>query len=292
MSVSLVLLLSLLGQSPAPGHTALITVIDKVEVPAREVGLLKKVYVREGEVVQPGQLLAELDATEAELAVRKAREELAIAEAQAKHELKVQVAELTRDVAQAELARSEKSNEKFADAVSKTEMDRLRLTRDKAALEIDQAKYELLLASLQVKLKSTELSAAEQLLERRRIFAPVGGQIVAVDHEAGEWMTPGEKLFQLVNTDRVRAECLLNVQDFPDDLTGVGIEAKLLSGGKTDKLHTGTIKFVDPEINSVNGQFRIWAEIANTDRLLRPGHRVQLTILKKPAEAPPAAAMK
>ena len=40
-----------------PGHVALITAIDTVEVPAREMGILKKIHVREGENVAAGQLL-------------------------------------------------------------------------------------------------------------------------------------------------------------------------------------------------------------------------------------------
>jgi len=45
-------------------------------------GVLKKIHVQEGDYVQEGQLLAELDSTDLELAVRAAEDALALAEAQ------------------------------------------------------------------------------------------------------------------------------------------------------------------------------------------------------------------
>ena len=270
---------------PVAGHVALISAIDTVDVPAREMGILKRIDVREGELVTAGQLLAELDATEAELGVRKAREELAIAQAHAKHELKLKVARLTHAVTEAELTRAVESNKKFADAVSATELDQLRLSRDKAEAEIDHAGYELSLAALSVNLKATELAAAEQVLERRRVFAPIAGKVVEVQRRPGEWTQPGEKLFRIVNSDRVRAECLLSAKEYPDDLTGTSVVATLPTKSRETRFE-GRITFVDPEINAVSGQFRIWAEFSNSGHVLRPGHRITLTVPPAVAQAP------
>lgn len=256
----------------------MITVIDQAEVPAQEMGVLKQLLVHEGETVKAGQLLAELDTTEADLAVRQARDELAIAEAQAKHELKVRVAELTHAVAQAELNRATESNRKFANAVSVTELERLQLDRDRAKAGIDDARYELSISALSVKLKATHLAVAEQVLERRKIRAPIDGTVVTVKKRNGEWIQPGEKLFQVTNAMRVRAECLLNAKEFAGDLTGTAVEA-ILAEKEAESRFTGRITFVDPEINPVSGQYRIWAEFPNADRKLRPGHRVTLRLV-------------
>jgi multidrug efflux pump subunit AcrA (membrane-fusion protein) len=40
----------------------------------------------------------------------------------------------------------------------------------------------------------------------------------------------------------------------------------------------GKVVFVSPEINPVNGQARVWAEIDNASGLLRPGLRPQMKI--------------
>ena len=40
---------------------------------------------------------------------------------------------------------------------------------------------------------------------------------------------------------------------------------------------TGQVVFVHPEVDPVNGQIRVWAEIVNRDALLFPGDRGLLT---------------
>ena len=296
LNVIVFLVAGLLGQAqpaspssttPLSGHQGQITVIDQAEVPAREMGVLKRLHVKEGETVEAGQLLAELDSVDAELAVRQARDELAIADAQARHEIKVKVAELTHAVAEAELNRAVESNKKFANAVSVTELEQLQLDRDRARAGIDEARYELSIAALTVRLKATNLVAAEQAFEKRKIYAPIPGQVVTIKKRTGEWIQPGEKLFQVTDSRRVRAECLLNAREFAEDLTDRPIRALLATKEGGPVTFEGRITFVDPEINPVSGQYRIWAELPNPDGRLRPGHRITLQLAPAPAPAPP-----
>jgi multidrug efflux pump subunit AcrA (membrane-fusion protein) len=44
----------------------------------------------------------------------------------------------------------------------------------------------------------------------------------------------------------------------------------------------GKIVFVSPEINPVNGQVRIWAEVDNKDGILKPGLRTRMTLVPAP----------
>ncbi len=49
--------------------------------------------------------------------------------------------------------------------------------------------------------------------------------------------------------------------------------------------------FVSPEVDPVNGQARIWAEVENRGGELRPGLHGKLSIAPQPADAPrPASA--
>ena len=43
----------------------------------------------------------------------------------------------------------------------------------------------------------------------------------------------------------------------------------------------GKIVFLDPEVDPVNAEVRIWAEIENTGLRLRPGMRASLSVEKK-----------
>ena len=62
-------------------ESVVVTLIEQVEVPAQEAGLLAKVAVREGQTVNPGDLLAQIDDTEARLKLKRAEIELETAQA-------------------------------------------------------------------------------------------------------------------------------------------------------------------------------------------------------------------
>ena len=41
---------------------------------------------------------------------------------------------------------------------------------------------------------------------------------------------------------------------------------------------TGKVTFVSPEVDPVNHQVRVWAEVDNTELVLRPGLAAEMTI--------------
>jgi len=49
-------------------------------------------------------------------------------------------------------------------------------------------------------------------------------------------------------------------------------------GTKQEIEFQGKISFVSPEINPVNNQTRVWAEIENPDLKLKPGMRASLIV--------------
>ena len=68
---------------------------------------------------------------------------------------------------------------------------------------------------------------------------------------------------------------LADVAAMPDDPTGCEVRVRLALPGRETRELPGRIVFVDPQINAVNGQYRVWAEVENPDGLLRPGHRAR-----------------
>ena len=119
--------------------SVVLTLIEQVEVSARQTGLLDQIAVAEGQTVKEGDLLAALEDNDQRLAVDKARIEAEIAAKQAASDVKPCHAKKTYDVATAEEKRAAESAEKFSKSVSQTELDELRLTREKASLEAEQA---------------------------------------------------------------------------------------------------------------------------------------------------------
>jgi len=142
-----------------------------VGVASRGGGLLTKVYVREGDFVKEGQLLAQLDTTEVSLMIRQAEAGLAVAHAQAK-------------AAEREHKRLET------------------LVKDKAVpgMQLDQATTATEATTAGVAASEAQLAQAHKALGDASVHAPFAGLIGMRLKSEGEWvatMPPGP-LFELV----------------------------------------------------------------------------------------------
>jgi multidrug resistance efflux pump len=256
--------------------------IEHSEVSALEEGALHEMAVREGDLVKEDALLARLEDSESRLARDRAEIEYRIATENAQNDVRVRLAEKSLEVARAELKRAEESRQKYSGSVSDTELDRLRLLVDRGELEYEQAQLDQKTAGLNCELKKNDLDLAQHRVERREIVAPLTGVVVQINLRKGEWVRPGESVMRLVRMDRLRAEGFLESADLTDDPTGRPVTLVVDLPGQTDGEFTGTIQFVSPEVNPVNGQVRFWAQIDNKNGRLRPGMEASLVI--RPSE--------
>jgi multidrug efflux pump subunit AcrA (membrane-fusion protein) len=259
--------------------SVVVTLIEQVDVSAREAGPLVGVEATEGQLVTEGTLLARLDDTESMLARNKAQFELDIAKKQATSDVRIRYAKKSLDVATAEEHRGLESVGKFSKSVSQSELDQLRLSKERTALELEQAKEEQQIAALTAKLKENEVATATVNIERRRVVAPLSGVVVQIKRHKGEWVQPGDSIIRILRIDRLRAEAFLNAHEVGGDLVGRPVTLSVDLPGASHTEFRGKIVFVSPEVNPVNGQFRVWAEIENRDQLLKPGLQGSMVIL-------------
>jgi macrolide-specific efflux system membrane fusion protein len=266
------------AQEPIVVSSVLLRAHEQAEAAAGEPGLIEVVHVQEGQTVARGEALAQIDDDEAELARARMETELAIAQEQAENDVQAQVAEKTLAVAQTELRRNVDLNAKFPSAVSQSEIDRLRLVAERSALELEQANHLKRIAQLTVRLKQHELAAAELMLRRRRIVAPFAGVVVEIKKHAGEWVEPGDAVLRLVRIDRVRAEGYVDAAAVRGPLRGRPVTLTVDLPDLKQTRFAGEITFVDPQVDPVNAQVRVWAEIDNRDARLKPGFKGVLTI--------------
>ena len=256
----------------------------EAEVPARRIGVLATIAVEEGATVAADELLASLDPRAAKLAVAQAELEREQAQAKAANELRIQYADKALEVAQAELKRSSESIEQFAKSISQSQIDVERLTVEKLQLERQQAVQDLALEKFELRLKENAAEAARLDLELHVVRAPFAGVVSLVRGRAGEWVEPGTPVLRLVAIDSLRAEGFAPA----DAVTAARVGAKVrflpaaaLTGaaaGPPAAPMEGVLRFVSPEIDPVSRQVRVWAEIANPDRRLRPGQQGRLEL--------------
>ena len=258
--------------------SALVTVIEEAEIPAKVDGVLAAVAVGEGQLIEGGAVVARIEDDEVRLTHERARTEFEIARKQAQNDLKVRIARKSADVARAEYKRAVESVEKYKKSVSETELDRLRLAAEKADLDIEQAIHEQETAQLTSRLKEIEMELAKQAVDRRAIVSPISGMIVQVNQHQGEWVQSGKTVVRVLRVDRLRVEGFVLAKKLPGDLVGRWATLMIDLPGEPGAAFDGKITFVSPEVNAVSGQVRVWAEVENRKLKLRPGLHGNLTI--------------
>ncbi len=276
------------GAGSIPVSSMLLKLVEQVDVPARETGVLASVEAREGQLVRQGNLLAQIDDTEAKIAEEQAKIDIEIARASASNDVNLRFAKKSVEVARAELRRSDESNEKYPRSVSESEVDRLRLLVEKSNLEVEQAEHEYAVAKLMLQAKEGEYRLAQQKAQRHQVPAPLDGIVVQVYRHRGEWVKPGESVVRILRMDRLRAEGFVKAELAGQHLMGRAVRLVLNRPGSPPWVLSGKIVFLDPEIDPVTHQVRIWAEVENKDLRLSPGMQADMTIEPQAKSAQPS----
>ena len=258
---------------------AQVKLIAEVHGPAKEAGILAELHVKEGDLVEANASLGQLDSDLAAIDTKLAQIEHEIAKLQSENDVDRRYAAKSLKVAQSELQRSQASAQAYPQSISQTELERLQLVVDKSDLSIEQAERDLQVAGMTKQLKDQAIRTAAKHIEQRQIVAPVGGMVVQVFRQPGEWLDAGDPVARIIKMDRLRVEAFVDGLKYGADLLGCPVQLTThLPPGDRIATFAGEVVFVSPELQPVNGQMRIWAEVENRDLELRPGARGKLAI--------------
>jgi macrolide-specific efflux system membrane fusion protein len=106
----------------------------------------------------------------------------------------------------------------------------------------------------------------------------LAGVVVQIKRHRGEWVEPGVAVIRILRVDRLRAEGFLDARHASPTLAGRSVTLAVNLAGQTPSKFPGKLVFISPEVNPVNGQVRVWAEIENPQLLLKPGLQGSLII--------------
>jgi macrolide-specific efflux system membrane fusion protein len=269
---------SIYAQDAIHVPSALLTVVERIDVPAAEEGILTSLNVREGDLVEPGQVIGVTDTRTAALQLEQVMQDLQLAREFAKNDTRVRLARKEHELAQVELERAHKVNEGFANSVSAKEIDRLKLGVEQTRLEIEFALFEQSQNAQKAKRIEADLRLAKHQLELRKILAPIAGMIVHVEKRKGEWVNRGDLVARIVRVNRLRAEGFVDAQHAIRGLVGRPVQIEVPLDGRAPVTVEGRVVFVSPEVQPVNSQVRFWAELDNERSQLRPGLTAAITI--------------
>ena len=285
MNLATILMLGLAaaGQTPTEVevHSAVLRAIDRVDVPATEFGTLTDVAIRPGDRVAKGDVLLQIGDEEVRLELDKVKLQHQVAREQATDDVDLRFARKSLEVQQAELRRVVLALERLPGSISEAELDQMRLNVERAQLAIEQAELNLKLSRLEADVLDQEVRIAERKVERRRIVSPIDGTVMEVGRHIGEWVEPGETVVRVVGLDRLRAEGFVDVKHAQLLRTEAAATFTLRTAEGRSQPYPARVTFVGQEVDPVNGQILVWAEIDNSRGELKSGLPGRLTISTK-----------
>lgn len=276
------------AQAPPPNSPGdivisrcLVSLIDEVNVPAQETGVLRKIPVELGNYVAQGGLLAQVDDSVPKKQHEIAQRKFDKATEQATNDVDIKYAAKAAEVSQAEHELMVEANKSARGTIAPITIRKAKLQWEKALLQAEQADMNFKVAALTAGEAQAEMEAAQIVIDRCQITSPVDGIVVQKYRQEGEWVRPGDPLMRVVGLKRLKLDGSLSADKYlPSMVIGkpATVVATIPSGNVT---FDGTVVFASPEIDS-NGNFDFTVEVQNRPQgnswLLRPGGIASVTI--------------
>ncbi len=255
-----------------------VVLLEEARVSVEEAGLLAVLEIREGRLVKAGQEIGRLNDSRPRMELEQVEADLSVATKRASNDVDIRFAVKNLGVSRAEYDRALEANRIHSGTITPTELRRLRLAAERAELELEQARHEQVVNGVVAQAKQVSVDMMQQTIERHAVKAPLTGMVVERYREVGEWISPGDPIVRIVRLDKLRVQGFLNVRDFTTRVVGspVSVEVRL-AGGRIEQF-PGTLAYVSPEVEPVTGDFRVWAEVENTNLWLQPGMTATMTI--------------
>ena len=148
---------------------------------------------------------------------------------------------------------------------------RQREIQHKAARDLARSgfssKVRLAEAAADLETARAELAAARVALDKTAIAAPFAGIVQARAVELGDYVTPGEPLFEIVALDPLVVEGFASERQLPALRLGQAAEARLLDG----RALAGTLTFIAPAAGQAARTFRLEVTADNPEASIPAG---------------------
>lgn len=251
--------------------------VHNVPVAAREAGIVTALPLTEGDEVRTQQVVVQLDQNIYEAQLESAVQQSLIAKKESTNDIDVRYAKKSASVNQKVLARSAQAARQYNKSVSRTELERLQLELERSKLSTEQAAHSQEVKQLTCELRNAECQLAEIRLDERAIKSPVDGQIAELLVQVGQHVASGQSVARVISLDKLKIEAYVASDEVNDISKGQSASIEATLNNQTLR-SSGTVRFVSPEIDPLNGDVRVIIEVDNQERKLKPGMMVELTI--------------
>lgn len=231
-----------------------------IQVATTDLGIVREVLVREGELVEPGQPLVKLDDELVKASLEIAKQNLSSRGAlnSAEAELRLHTARLEKlePLARDGFARPD-------------ELERARSEKEVAAARV-------LTAQETLQVRQREFDKIQIELERRTVKSPIQGVVSKRHREVGEFVAPTDPvLITVVQLDPLLATFSLKPAQAAQLSAGLPVQVQFASLEQPVK---GEVELVSPMTEARSGTVRVKVRIPNPQRACRSGDRCVLLI--------------
>jgi HlyD family secretion protein len=217
---------------------------DRVDVAVKFAGRIDEVVVREGDLVQPGQLLARMDTNELEAMLAQAKAQLAEVEQSVEQAIaNIARAQSDLELAEQQLERGEKlllrnaiSESEYESQVNTVSVARATLGANQAALRTQQFAVDA--AEARVRQIQTQLDDAV-------LKSPVRGRVLYRLAEPGEVLNAGGKVVTMLDLNEIYVETYVTAATATR--LQIGSEARVVVDVAPNYAARAKVTFVAPE---------------------------------------------
>jgi membrane fusion protein, multidrug efflux system len=252
--------------------------IATVDVKSRVAGQVLRVDFQEGQNVERGQLLFEIDPEPLQRQMAELQADL-VKDAALEQQARANVAKDQAMLKQTQAAAKRGTELQNEGIFSREQTEQVVATNEStvASLQADQAAVESAVAS--AKADRARLAETELQLTYTHIKAPISGRAGAIAVKAGNLIKDNDAaLVTLLQISPIYVTFGLP-QQLLDQVRKFNAQKPLViqaspDNGQTNE--TGALRFIDNTVDTTTGTIKLKAEFANTDRSLWPGQFVNV----------------
>jgi HlyD family secretion protein len=274
----------------ASGH---VEAPHRVDIGAQITGTVLRVPVRDGQSVEVGDLLVELESAELRAVQRQA--EVGVVQAQAHRrqvrEVQTPVAEQALRQAQANLATARSTRQRNEDLfrkgfISQAALDQVRNLVELAEAQLRTAQTQLdaaqpagtdaLLADAAVAQAIAGSDAARARAAYTGIRAPVAGTLIGRNVEAGDVVQPGRLLMTLSPAGRTQLVVAIDEKNL--HLLALGQKAVVSADAYPQQRFAAEVAYINPGVNALTGSVDVKLAVSAPPAVLSQDMTVSIDI--------------
>jgi membrane fusion protein, multidrug efflux system len=167
-----------------------------------------------------------------------------------------------------------KAKADYQSAVTALKVSQSKYRRSKVLLNEAVSQQELEQLNSDVESNKAAVQKAQSVLDNQQVTAPFNGVLGTFNVQVGDYVSSGQALVNLVNTQQLKVNYTISENRRPE--LKLGQLAKVTVSAYPKKVFYGTVSYISPTVNADTRAMTLQAVINNDKNLLSPGMSVHV----------------